>query len=358
MFMERVKPFMKALQDDAVLNPAYVFENLCYPLEDYFAINGDGLLSVCIKVNDKKGRHKIVTYDHVTRELKPLGSIPRHKFERDVDDGVVCVNGPAYTEGVLGSLTDDAQFVVILSHSKGLRVLSVFDIVNATCLLEKNCSKVDFLNCGPCGISIDRDAITRGRFKIAILNLEMEVRVWDATTPAESAVKLEGGSPSFNMTKHLICPRESAVKFSTDGRFLCVLVGYYGEDHYRHHCACIVMDPFELEPLYAMEYPFMYQPMSSIFPAFSTCGSKLAMFACSHPNRVVDADDYKLLFFEIPLRVETLKRMCRSSILKLVNNSSLNKLPLSENLIAYLQDNCILARGSSENDDAKRCRLM
>ena len=355
MFMERVKPKLKALKDRALSNPAYVYENLNYPVDHHFTINGDGLLSVCMKVHDKRGRHKICTYDHVAGQLKPLGSIPRHKFEQDVDASVVCMTDPAYTEGVLGSLTDDAEFVVILSHSEGLRVLSVFDIVNASCLLEKDCSGVEFLNCGPCGISIDRVGISRGRFKIAILNLDMEVRIWDATTLSESAVNLKGVSPSFGMRRYVINPRESAVKFSPDGRFLCVL-SYYGEE--SQQCKCIVMDPLELEPFCAMEYPFMYPPMCSIFPAFSTSGSKFAMFACSHTKHLYDVDDYKLLFFEIPSRVETLKRMCRSTILKLANNSRLDKLPLPENLIAYLQDNCIIARGSSENDDTKRCRLM
>ena len=356
MFMERVKPRLKALKDDAMLDPTYVYESPYYPVDNHFTINGDGLLSVCMKVHDKRGRHKIFTYDHVTRQLKALGSIPRHKFKEDVDNSVICMNDPAFTEGVLGALTDDAQFVVILSHSKGLRVLSVFDIVNASCLLEKDCSGVDFLNCGPCGIAIDREGISRRRFKIAVLNLEMEVRVWDAKSFSESAVNLEKVLPSFGVNRYLINPRQCAIKFSPHGRFLCVQ-SYYGEE--PKQCKCLVMDPLELEPLYAMEYPFMFPSMCSIFPAFSTCGSKFAMFVCSHTdNRIYDVDDYKLLFFEIPSRVETLKRMCRSTILKLVNNLTLDKLPLPENLIAYLQDNCTMARGSSENDDAKRCRLM
>lgn len=352
MFMERVKPKMKAQLDNAVLDPSYVFENLCYPLDHQFTINGDGLLSVCMKVHDKRGRHKISTYDHVTKELKNLGYIPRHKFEQDVDNAVICLQDPAYIEGVLGSLTDDCHFMVILSHSKDLRILSIFDLVNCTCLLEKNCSQVEFLNCCPTGISIYRDGIARGQFKIAVLNLEMEVRLWDVTTLAEHAIKLEGVQPSFNMGRFVINPRENAVKFSPDGRFLCVLA-YIGDER---GCACIVMDSLELEPFCIMQYPYMYRDMCSIFPAFSKCGSKFTMFACSNVSGIYNAEDYKLLFFEIPLRVQRLKDLCRSSILKLVNYPKLCKLPLSDNLIAFLQDSCIVA--NSSHNDEKRCNLM
>ena len=341
---------MKALMDDDFEGP---YESPCYPVENYFALNGDGLLTVCMRVHDKKNRHKITTYDHVTKKVKTLGYIPRHNFVGDVDNAVVCLNDPAFTEGVLGSVTQGCDFAVVLAHSTNLRTLCVFDIPNATCLLERDCSQLDFLKSGPTGIAINPKGVAHGQFKIAVLSQEMEVLLWDVTADAGSVLQLEDLLPSFWLSRYLINPRESAIKFSPDGRFITVL-GYFRAEH---HSVCILIDPIDLEPFCVMPYDVMYRPMCCIFPCFTKCGSKFAMFSCWNVRFDLNLNDYKLLFFEIPSRMQTLKELCRSSILALVDNSVLTKLPLPNDLIAYLNGYSYKLLSTASESTGKQCKV-
>ena len=67
MYIERSRPLMEAYFEDNVLEAS--FENFCCPAENYYTLNGDGLLSVCMRAHDSdKKKHKICIYDHKTNK--------------------------------------------------------------------------------------------------------------------------------------------------------------------------------------------------------------------------------------------------------------------------------------------------
>lgn len=127
---------MKAYLEDNVFEAS--FENSDIPTENYFTLNGDGLISVCMRVYDsnKKKHHRICIYDHAADELKFLGNIPRHTFNGEFDNFFFADDDLKFVEGVIGELTHDSRFVIVLAYSRGLLTVNVFDICNTTCLLD------------------------------------------------------------------------------------------------------------------------------------------------------------------------------------------------------------------------------
>jgi hypothetical protein len=353
MFVKRLKPVMLAREARRIHRTSLPIpsENLNQPVNDYRTLNGDGLISVCIRVNDEARHHVIATYDHITEELKQLGTIPRHRFIMSVDASVFCMDDPKYVEGVIGAMTHDAQFVAIFAHSKNLRVVSVFNIPNAVCLFEKNLSQSEFFqDCQPTGVALVPTGVSKTQFNIAVLSHNMEVRVWNTGNYMGRIVKLEGARSSFGLGLGVINHRESFLKFSPDGRYLCVLA--LVDSMYM----CIVMDAISLEALYKMPYDFTYGHLCCIFPCFTMCASRFVMFTPKEEN-YYDVASYQLHFFEIPQTVKCLKDLCRLSILRVVNWSNLSKLSLPQDLILFLtgSDHSIPV---SDNLQKNQCHLM
>ena len=325
-------------------------ERFSEPVDNYRTLNGDGLISVCMKINDDARRHEIVVFDHLTEELKQLGSIPRHRFNMSYDAFVFNMDDPQFVEGVIGALTHDAQFVVIYAHSKNLRVVSVFNIPNAVCLFEKNLSQSEyFADCKPTGVALVPSGPSKTEFSIAVLSKNMEVRVWNTADRTGRIVRLEDARPSFGLSLGVINARESFLKFSPDGRYLCVLA------YVDSKSTCVVMDGFSLQALFKMPYDFTYGPLCCIFPCFTPCGSKFAMFLPNKEN-YYDIDNYQLHLYEIPRGLQCLKDLCRVSILATVDRSNLSKLSLPQDLIIFLTaGDCNVP--ILENPQ-KNCRLM
>ena len=332
MFVKRVKPVMLAQKALRVhrTSPPIPCENLCEPTNNYRTLNGDGLISVCMRVHDQARQHEIATYDHASEELKKLGSIPRHRFVMNMDASVFCMDDPKYVEGVIGAMTQDAQFLAIFAHSKNLRVVSVFDIPNAVCLFEKHLSQSEFFqDCQPTGIALVPTGISKSEFNIAVLSYNMEVRVWNTGNCMGRIAKLEDASSSFGLGLGVINHRESFLKFSPNGRYLCVLA------YVDSMCICIVMDAISLQALFRMPYDFTYGHLSCIFPCFTVCASRFVMFTPKEED-YYDIDSYQLHFFEIPQKLKCLKDLCRLSILGGVDWSNLSKLSLPQDLILFL----------------------
>ncbi|XP_028403720.1 uncharacterized protein LOC114526336 [Dendronephthya gigantea] len=348
LFLQRLRPRMDSKLYD--IYPPLPMENMYRPLDEYRTLNGDGLVSVCMKVHDEARRHKIALYDHVTKELKHIGQIPRHRFEMSIDTSVFSMDDPVFVEGVIGAMTHDAQFVAVLAHSKNLCVLSVFNIPNALCLCEKDLPISEFgKDFQPTGVALVPAGVSKSQFNIAVLGYKMEVRVWNSGSYMGKAVKLEDTRPSFVPSKSVINPRESFLRFSPNGQYLCVLANI-------ESCMCIVMDSISLQPLYRMPYSFTYGQLCSIFPCFTVCGSRFAMFTPPELNRYWDLDAYQLHFFRIPQAMQCLKDLCRLSVLSHVDRSNLSKLPLPQNLILFLGGN--EEHVSESANSHKKCHLM
>ena len=329
LFLQRVRSRMDSKLYD--IYPPLPGENMYYPLHNYAILNGDGLVSVCMKVHDEAHRNEIALYDHVTKELKHIGHIPRHHFKMSIGTCIFSLDDPVFVEGVIGAITQDAQFAVILAHSENLCVLSVFNIPNALSLFEKDLSINEFgKDFQPTGVALVPTGVSESEFNIAALGYKMEVRVWNTRRCVGKVVKLEDARPSFGPSKSVINPRESALRFSPNGRYLCVLTYIYSK------CMCIVMDAISLQPLYKMPYSFTYDQLCSIFPCFTICGSRFAMFTPPELARYWDLDAYRLHFFRIPQAMLCLKDLCRLLLLSHVDRSNLSKLPLPRNLILFL----------------------
>ena len=353
MFLRRLRPTMLKRKARRIHNTLLPIpsENFCQPIEDYRTLNGDGLISVCMRVHDKARRHEIAVYDHAMEELKQLGSIPRHHFEMSIDASVFCMDDPKFVEGVIGAMTHDAQFVAIFAHSKNVRVVSVFSIPNTVCLFEKDLSQSEFFqDCKPTGVALVPSGRSRSQFNIAVLSYNMEVRVWNTGDCMGRIVKLGAESdPSFGLGVAVINHRESFLRFSPDGRYLCVLA------YVESMCICVVMDAISLQALFRMPYDFTYGHLCCIFPCFTACGSRFAMFTPQEEN-YYEIDNYQLHFFEIPQTMQCLKDLCRLSILRAVDRSNLSKLPVPQDLILFLAESDRNVP-VSENSE-KNCHLM
>lgn len=353
MFVKRLIPDMvkrKARRLHETFLPIPT-ENFCEPVKDFRTLNGDGLVSICMKVHDQSRRHKIAVYDHVKEDLKYLGSIPHHHFEMSVDQSVFCLNDPQFVEGVIGAMTEDAQFVAIFSHSKSLRVLSVFNIPNAVCLIEKDLSRSEFFHdCQPTGVALGPTGLSSSQFNIAILSCNMELRVCNTGNNLGKMVGLKDARPSFGLGHSVINPRESFLRFSSGrGRYLCVLA------YVDSMCTCVVMDAISLQALYRMPYDFTYGHLCCIFPCFTACGSRFAMFTPNNGD-YYDIENYQLYFYEIPRKLQCLKDLCKLLILRVVDRSNVNKLPVPQEIILFLTGsghNVLVSENSS-----RRCRLM
>jgi hypothetical protein len=351
MFVKRITPILlkRQAQRHGTCLPI-PSENLCQPVGDYRTLNGDGLISVCMRVHDQGRRHEIAVYDHVTKELKQLGSIPRHRFEMSMDAFVFCMDDPQYVEGVIGAMTHDAQFVAIFAHSKNLRVLNVFNIPNAVCLCQEQLSQSEFFHdCKPTGIALVPTGPSKTQFNIALLSYNMEVRVWNTGDCMGRIIKLEDAVSSFGLSLGVINHRESFLRFSPDGRYLCVLA------YVDSTCTCVVIDAVSLQALFRMPYDFTYGHLCCIFPCFTVCGSRFMMFTPQYEN-YYDIETYQLHFFEIPQILQSLKDLCRLSIFRAVDRSNLSKLSLPQDLILFLTGN---GRSVPVSDNSqKNCRLM
>lgn len=300
--------------------------------EGYLILNAsDSVFFLCMKVTPDVQGYEIATYDEVTDGVKIVGYLPHHSYDsRNVYDNI------------LGSLTEDRSFAVVLIQSTDNKsaTVCVFDVANAICLLKKKCSEIGFLGCDLFDVTINPQAISQGQYRIAVLNKienfnsKMGVRIWDPVILGERCLPLK----CFWRIPGHMSPRTrgSMVKFSPAARFLCVL----GDIWYnrRPNSTCLLMDPVLLEPLYMVEYGVNHwlRPMCNVFPTFSTSGLKFALFNWTVEN----TNDPRLLFFEIPLNsreMQTLKELCRYFILSLViDDSKLIELPLPNTLIAYL----------------------
>ena len=354
MYIERSRPLMEAYFEDNVLEAS--FENFCCPAENYYTLNGDGLLSVCMRAHDsdKKKHHKICIYDHKTNKLRYLGNIPRHTFVDEFDKSIFNYDDPEFVEGVIGALTHDSRYVVVLAYSTAQLTLNVFDILNSSCLLENDCSEIGFLRCRPLGIALNPQGVLQGRFQVAIQNDNMEIRVWEATTHSQHAAKLEDARPCLGYERRIINARDSTLKFSPNGRLVCI-PAYFPD---QKSCKCVILDAESLEPFCLMTYGFMNSEMYSIFPCFTSCGSKFAMLSVEHENDYYDLEKYKYLYFEIPPRIECLKELCKSTILKSVHISMLEKLPLPSELITFLGGNSTSSMLANHDVEKKHCTLM
>ena len=349
MYIQRSGPWMEAHFEDNLFEAS--FENLRLPTENHCTLNGDGLLSVCVRINDsnKKKHHKICIYDHMTNKLRFLGNIPRHAFVGEFQASND--NDPKLFQKLIGALTHDSRYVAVLAYSANQVTFNVFDVVNVSCLLAIDCSDIGFLQCCPIGIALNAQGIMEGRFQLAIQNRNMEIRVWEAFTRSHYSAKLEGVKPCVDYEEEIINLRRSTLKFSPNGRFLCV-PAYFPEEK---TCKCVILDVESLEPFCMMTYSLMCREMYSIFPCFTSCGSKFAMLSIECRMDYYDLEKYKYLYFEIPPRIESLKVLCKSTILKSVHISVLGKLPLPSDLITFL--------GGSDSSrvrtvEKKKCTLM
>ena len=325
-------------------------ENLNEPIKDYRTLNGDGLISVCMKVKDQAHRHEIAVYNHVTEELKHVGSIPRHHFNMSHDQFVFNMDDPKFVEGVIGAITYDGKFVAIFAHSQSLRVVSVFDIANAVCFFEKNLSQSKFFkDCQPTGIALLPDGPSTSQFNIAVLSYNMEIRVWNTGDCLGKIVKLEDARSSFGLGYNIINHRESFLRYSPDGRYLCVLA--YVESRYL----CVVLDAITLQALFKMPYNFTYGQLCCIFPCFTVCNSQFVMFT-PQDEKYYEIENYQLHFYEIPQKLQCLKDLCRLSILRAVDRSNLSNLPLSQNLLLFLTGSDCTVSISEKTDN--KCCLM
>ena len=325
-------------------------ENFSEPVDNYKTLNGDGLISVCMKINDNARRHEIAVFDHLSKELRPLGSIPRHRFNMPYNASVFNMDDPQFVEGVIGALTQDAQFVAIYAHSDNLRVVSIFNIPNCVCLFEKNFSQSEYFeDCKPTGVALVPSGPSKSEFTIAVLSENMEVRFWNTADCTGRIVRIEDARPSFGLGLAVINARESFLKFSPDGRYLCVLA------YVDSNCSCVVMDGFSLQALFKMPYDFTYGHLSCIFPSFTACGSQFVMFLPNEEN-YYDIHNYQLHFYQIPRTLQCLKDLCRVSILATVDRSNLSKLLLPQDLIIFLtasDRNVPISESPQRN-----CRLM
>jgi hypothetical protein len=353
MFIERSRARMEAYFEDNALEASY--ENFYCPTENYYTLNGDGLLSICMRAHDsdKKKHHKICIYDHMTNKLRFLGNIPRHLFVDEFDQSVFFYDDPKFVEGVIGALTHDSRYVIVLAYSTVLLTVNIFDIFNTSCLLEIDCSEIGFLRCCPTGIALNPQGVLQSHFQVAIQNDDMEIRLWEATTHSEYAAKLEDLQPCVGYGKNIINARDSTLKFSPNGRLLCV-PAYFPD---QKTCKCIILDAKSLEPFCVMPHGLMCGDMYSVFPCFTSCGSKFAMMSVEHDRDYYDLEKYKYLYFEIPPKMESLKELCKSTILKSVNMSMLEKLPLPSDLITFLGGNTSNMYGNLVVEK-KHCRLM
>lgn len=351
MFIKRSKPRMEAFFEDNVLEAS--FENFYCPIENHYTLNGDGLLSICMRVLDNdKGKHKIYIYDHTTNKLRFLGNIPRHAFVVDIDQSVFDHDDSVFVEGVIGALTQDSKYVVVLAYSTDLLTVNVFDVVNTSCLLEINCSDIEFLRCRPLGIALNPQGIPQGRFQVAIQNDDMEIRLWEGATLSEYAAKLEDVDSCVEYQRGIINARDSTLKFSPDGRLLCVLAYFPDEST----CKCVILDAETLEPFCLMNYGFACSDMYRVFPCFTFCSSKFAILSIEHDRDFYDLEKYKYLYFEIPPRMDSLKQLCKFTILKNVHISMLKTLPLPADLLTFLGVKNALSKSLAFQK--KRCVLM
>ena len=113
--------------------------------------------------------------------------------------------------------------------------LNVFDIVNASCLLEIDCSDVGFLRCCPTGTALNLQGIMEGRFQVAIQNRNVEICVWEAMC----TLCIEG---------------------IVNGWFLCVAAYFPEEKKWK----CVILDIESLEP-FCMMSRVMYSIIVSLF---------------------------------------------------------------------------------------------
>ena len=177
----------------------------------------------------------------------------------------------------------------------------------------------------------------------------MEIRLWEATTGSERVTKLEDMSPCFGYRGRIINARESTLKFSPNGKLLCV-PAYFPEEK---KCKCVVLDTKNLEPLCLMAYGSMCYYMYCIFPCFTSCSSKFVMLSVEHENNYYDLEKYKYLYFAIPPTMESLKELCKFAILKYVPVPMLEKLLLPNDLITFLGGHM-----TSSNGERKHCMVM
>lgn len=328
--------------------------------EDYIALNtSDSIFSLCMRLTPDERGHEIGICDHAGEHLKVLGHLPRHSY-----------NSQKVYDNILGSLSEDRDFAVVLIQSTNYKSLTVcvFDVVNATCLLTKKCSEVGFLGPELYSVAINPRAMSQGQYRFAVLNKlkntnsQMVVRIWDPVTLHERYLPLKRfwKIPGHRYPR----PSGSSLKFSPDVRFLCVLGDIWYDRNL--HSACLLMDSVHLEPLYVVEYGVnhWWRPMCNVFPTFSTDGLKFALYTWT----VDDREDPRLLFFEIPSReIQTLKELCRYSILNLViDDLKVLELPLPSNLITYLTSaspcfrySCAEKQGGNASEKkGKSCNLM
>jgi hypothetical protein len=99
------------------------------------------------------------------------------------------------------------------------------------------------------------------------------VYAWEATTHSEYAAKLEDLRPCVGYGKRIINARDMTLKFSPNGRLLCV-PAYFPDEKI---CKCVILDAESLEPFCVMPHGLMCGDMYSIFPCFTSCGSKFAI---------------------------------------------------------------------------------
>ena len=367
MFLKRYKPKMDALVIDR--QHSTLLENFKHPIDNYATLNGDGLVSVCIlccRRDSTVNQHEIAIYEHMTKKLKFLGKIPRHRFTHEFNEQIFVrrfddelADTLADVEGVMGALTYNGRYVVVFAHSRQLMTMNVFDIWNMCCIFEIDCSEVEFLRCNPTGIALNPQEIPQGRFEVAIQNEKMEIRSWDATTRSERAAKLENVSSCcsgrYRYDTTIVRSRESALMFTPNGSLLCVMGYFAGENTAK----CIVLVAKSLEPLCVMSYGWMCFEIYGMFPCFSSCGSKFVIFSVENNDDYWDFKKYRYLYFTIPTRMESLKDLCKTTILQYVDIAKLDKLPLSIDLITFLGGN--IASSDDEMRSAmnkKRCTVV
>lgn len=294
------------------------------PPEGYLILSAsDSVFFLYMKVNPDVQGYEISTYDDMTDNVKILGHVP-HSYDSQ-----------KLHHNILGSLTEDRNFAVVLKQSTEYKSVTVcvFDVANAICLLTRECSEIGFVGCDLFGVAINPIALSQGQYRIAVLNKHentdisrMGVRIWDPVTLGERYLQLKcfWGIPGQD---------KGIVKFSLAARFLCVL----GEGYGHSYLTCLLLDPVLLEPLFMAEYGLnhWYEPKCNVFPTFSTSGSKFALYNYT----IEDRFNPRLLFFEIPsTEIQTLKELCRNFIVNLViDDFKLIELPLPKPLIAYLK---------------------
>lgn len=340
------------------------------PPDGFVALGGDGVVSVCMNRHSEHNgeRHEVVTYDHASKNIQPLGYLPVHKCNGDF--GIMgrfgcCVHEP----GVLCQMTPNGDFVVLFgplrfaqtnSLASDEPVLLIYEVSTAKCLFEKNCKKISFLKCSPIGISISPSGIQLGRYRVAMVTEKMEVRIWDTGLREGSVLQLEAVSQClFNYLSNRN-PHESCIKFSPDGQLLSVLCYMESEGT----CACLILRASDLELLCWMAADENHTWLRWIFPMFSACGTKLVLGTYSDSDNKFDLKRFELLFHKVSLRVQALKFLCRVVILGAVHPHSLEKLPLPNDLISYLScssavqelDKCNIT--VPEKSTTCKCNLM